>query len=163
MIVADIAVVRPIDVRPGLNGPGRLDGFAVAAGGELGGDTLGNVEDGGDRGAAQVTISRSECQPPELDACTPGVWSRRCRMRRSSSAFSAAAPGTSTAATGVANSPFTAISTRAMFVFPCFAKAVDPKRIGAGLSSLLLTPPTTRLTHWAAGPRTPVRFLANSQ
>jgi hypothetical protein len=49
--------------------------------------------------------------------------------------LSIAAPGTSTAATGVANSPFTEISMRAMFAVPQVPKVADATRITAALSS----------------------------
>src|ERR1700747_1198959 len=56
------------------------------------------------------TMSRVECQPPMLDAPIDGCSARRRKMISVNSALRSSAPGNITAATGVANNPFTSTS-----------------------------------------------------
>src|SRR5271170_4567165 len=55
-------------------------------------------------------MSRVECQPPMLDAPIDGCPARRRKMISVNSALRSSAPGNITAATGVANNPFTSTS-----------------------------------------------------
>src|SRR5271163_4835336 len=55
-------------------------------------------------------MSRVECQPPMLDAPIDGCSARRRKMISANSALRSSAPGSITAATGVANNPFTSTS-----------------------------------------------------
>src|SRR5258708_7524283 len=48
MIVADIPIARPVDVRPRHDAPFGLDRFAVSIGGQTVGHLLGQIENEGD-------------------------------------------------------------------------------------------------------------------
>src|SRR5580692_6447167 len=65
-------------------------------------------------------MSRVECQPPMLDAPIEGCAARRRKMISVNSALRSSAPGSITAATGVANNPFTSTSAPDMPLFEPF-------------------------------------------